>query len=139
MKIPIIVLLSVLYSCGGKQPTPKYGQMTEADLIAQKGKPDEEKKIPVEAGKVLVYPDNEKYQIENSIVTHGFKNPQGDEKLVLYWKHKFKNCAVKQQVLGKKVGHKVLEYQLRCDAQGITVIYPEGSPFVSRIVEHEKK
>lgn len=139
MKIQYLILFTVLSACGAKHSGTQYGKTTVSDLIAEKGKPLEEKDIPVSDGKVFVYAENEKYQIAEGIVTHGFKDPKGDEKLVLFWKHKFKNCSVKNRALSSTKVHAQSEHQLRCDAQGLTVIYTEGSPYVSRIIEHEKK
>lgn len=139
MKSFFYLFFLVLAACGVKHSSVDYGKTTVSDLVATKGEPLEEKAIPVEKGKMLLYGDNEKYQVKNEIVTHGFKDPKGDERTVLYWKHKFRDCDTITKKISVAKGHELPEYELKCPALGQTVIYTEGSDFVSRIIEHEKK
>jgi hypothetical protein len=139
MKSFMYLSLLVLAACGVKHSSVDYGKTTVADLVAEKGQPLEEKTIPVKEAKILLYQDNEKYQVKNDVVTHGFKDPKGDEKTVLYWKHKFRDCTTSTKQISKPKGHELPEYELKCPEQGTTVIYTEGSDFVSRIIEHEKQ
>jgi hypothetical protein len=134
-----LVLLLTISACGVKRSPVDYGKTTVSDLIAKKGEPLEEKAIPVKDGKILVYPDNEKFQAKGDIVTHGFLTPVGDEKNLIYWKHQFKDCNPRIVKISEAKGHSPAEQSLVCDEFGLTVIYTEGSDSVSRIVEHEKK
>lgn len=136
---PILYLsLLVIAACGVKHSSVDYGKTTKADLIAEKGEPLSEKSIPVKDGEIVEFQDNEKFQIKKDIVTHGFKDPKGDEKNLLFWKHKFKNCETTLRKISEKQGHELPEYELKCPEVGVTVIYTEGSEFVSRVVEHAK-
>lgn len=139
MKPFLYLSLLVIAACGVKHTSSvDYGKTTKADLVAEKGEPVAEKTIPVKGGEILEYQDNEKFQIKNDLVTHGFKNPKGDEKNLLFWKHKFKDCDTVIRKISEKNGHVLPEYELKCQSEGITVIYSEGSEFVSRLVEHAK-
>lgn len=140
MKFANLLILIVLSACGAKKSSFEYGKTKVADLIQEKGPPIKEEEIPVKDGKILYYPDNEKYQVNNGIVTNSFKNPKGEQRVLLYWKHKFKDCETKESKLPSKYkGHSPSEYEFFCGEQGKSVIYSEGSEFVSRIVEYEKK
>jgi hypothetical protein len=140
MKPIYCLLLLALAACGAKNDRAvDFGKTTVAALVSEKGPPLEEKPIPVEDGKILVYDGNEKYQVKGEVVTHGFRDPAGDEKLLLYWKHKFKDCEPVERKLAEAQGHLPPEYELKCAAEGTSVIYTHGSEFVSRIIYHEKK
>ncbi len=138
---PFFILgLAILAACGADHSTVKYGQTTTADLIALKGEPLKEEAIPVPENKILIYPENEKYQVKGDVVTHSYKNPKGERKSLIFWKHQFKEC----QTTLKKIdvprhSHGPVEMILACPEQGISVIYTEGLSFVSRVVEYEKE
>jgi hypothetical protein len=139
MKPFLYLSFLVLAACGVKHTSVDYGKTTVSDLVAEKGVPLKEEKTSAKDGKMLIYPDNEKYQVDGDVVTHGLKDPKGDEKTVIYWKHKFKDCATTTQQISKPQGHETPEYELKCPEQGLTVIFRSGSDFVSRIIENEKK
>lgn len=139
MKSFLYMAFLFVAACGVKHSNVDYGKTTVSDLVAARGEPLEEKSIPVVNSKMLMYQDNEKFQIKNDIVTHGFKDPKGDEKSILYWKHKFRECDTTTKKISEPKGHELPEYELKCPEEGITVIYTEGSDFISRIVEHEKQ
>lgn len=139
MKSFLYMAFLFVAACGSKHSDVDYGKTTVSDLVAARGEPLEEKSIPVANSKLLMYQDNEKFQIKNDIVTHGFKDPKGDEKTILYWKHKFRECDTTTKKISEPKGHELPEYELKCPEEGITVIYTEGSDFISRIVEHEKQ
>lgn len=139
MKQTMYLALLLLAACGVKHSSVDYGKTKVSDLVAMKGDPVEEKPIPVQDGKMLIYENNEKFQVKNDIVTHGFKEPKGDERSILYWKHKLKDCDTVTRKVAATDGHIAPEYELKCLSEGITVIYTEGSEFVSRIIEHDKK
>jgi hypothetical protein len=140
MKAFLFISLLSFVACGVKHTSSyDYGKAKVEELIADKGEPLEKEKIPVKDGEIYKYPDNEKYQIQNNIVTAGFKDPKGDEKVLIYWKHKFKNCMTQIIKINEMTVHSPAEYELKCSAEGLSVIYFDGSEFISRIVEHEKK
>lgn len=139
MKQILYLVLLLSAACGVKHSSVDYGKTKVSDLVAMKGPPAEEKSIPVSDGKMLIYNDDEKFQIQNDIVTHGFKNPQGEERTLLYWKHKLKDCETVTNKISKTDGHVAPEFELKCSSEGISVIYTEGSEFISRIIEHDKK
>jgi len=139
MKPIFYLILLTAAACGVKHSSVDYGKTTVSDLKAAKGEPIKEMSIPVKAGKVLQYEGNEKYQVKGDIVTHGFKDPKGDEKTLIFWKHKFKDCETQSRKISESKGHELPEYELKCPSEGLTVIYTEGSEFVSRVIEHEKK
>lgn len=139
MKAIFYLFLLSAAACGVKHSPVDYGKTTISDLKSSKGEPIEEKSIPVKTGKILIYEQNEKYQVKGDIVTHGFKDPKGDEKSLLYWKHKFRDCETETKKISEPKGHELAEFELKCPGEGLTVIYTEGSEFVSRVIEHEKK
>lgn len=139
MKAFLSLILLTAAACGVKHSSVDYGKTSVSDLIAAKGEPIKEMKIPVQDAKVLLYEENEKYQVKGDVVTHGFKDPKGDQKNIIFWKHKFKDCDTVTKQISKPKGHELPEYELKCPEQGLTVIYSEGSEFVSRVIEHEKK
>jgi hypothetical protein len=133
-----LLLLLLLVACG-RPLTVKYGEVNRTDLIAIKGQPLEEKNIPIKDGKILVFSNNEKYQLDGDIVKSGFKDPSGDEKKVIYWQHRLKDCATISKTLPNKDLHLPPEVELACEEMGISVIYTQNSEFVSRVVEYAKK
>lgn len=139
MKFILYLSLLAMAACGVKQHSKEYGKMTVSDLVAEKGQPLEEQKIQVAEGKVLLFEGNEKYQVKGDIVTHGFKDPKGDQKTLIYWKHKLKDCNTTNKKISETKGHELPEYELACPSEGVSVIYTEGSEFVSRVIEYEKK
>jgi hypothetical protein len=139
MKSFLYLSLLTITACGLKHTAIDYGKTTVSDLIAVKGRPVEENKIPVDDGKILIYEDNEKFQAKDNIITHGFKDPKGDERTVIFWKHKFRDCDVRLRKISEPKGHEFPEYEMKCPSLGQSVIYSEGSEFVSRIIEHEKQ
>lgn len=138
MKYSIYLCLLLLVACGQKQRSFNYGKTTVTELKAQLGEPIEEKKIPVENSKILVFEGNEKYQVTNDVVTNGFRDPKGNEKTLLYWKHKFESCDTVINTISERKGHDPSQYELKCPSEGLSVIYLEGSGYISRVVEHEK-
>ncbi len=138
MKPFLYLSLLALAACGVKHSSVDYGKTSSAALISEKGEPLE-KSAPAKSIEIYQYADNEKFQIKDDVVTHGFKDPKGDERTLLFWKHKFKACETVSRKLNVPSGHELPEYELKCPAQGVTVIYTEGSEFVSRVVEHEKQ
>ena len=139
MKPFLLVLFLVLACCGIKQHSFDYGKTTVSALKAEMGEPIEERAIPLEDSKVLIYEDNQKFQVTNDVVTNGFRDPKGNEKTLLFWKHKFNECDTVTNKISEGKGHELSQYELKCPAEGLSVIYTEGSGYISRVVEHEKK
>jgi hypothetical protein len=138
MKSSIYLILLTLFACGVKHRSVEYGKTTKASLVEVKGE-DFDVTFPSKNISIYEYPENEKFQIKNDVVTHGFKDPKGDEKALIFWKHKFKDCVTTTKKIKESKGHEVAEYELKCSSEGLTVIFSEGSEFVSRVVEHEKE
>jgi hypothetical protein len=139
---PVLILgLLFLSACGAKKSSFKIGETTRADVIALKGEPLSEEAVPIPDGKIMRYQDDEKIQLKGEMVTNRFTNPKGDEKLVMWWKHKFKECTgLKLVKLAPDVkSHLPPEIEMACPEEGISVIFTEGSDTISRVVEYEKK
>ena len=141
MRFLLLCSLIVVTSCGApKSSSFKYGQTTRSEIIAEKGEPLSEHTLPTPDGKMMVFENDEKFQLKGEVLVNAFKNPSGDEKLLLFWKHRFKNC----QTVDKKLPHDIKlhtppEHEFSCPSEGVSVIYTEGSDSVSRVVEYEKK
>ncbi len=121
-----LTMLFVLNSCGQKHLSVKYGKTTKAALISMQGPPLKEE------DSVLYYPDDLRYQVESNIVTTGFRTPHEEEKELLYWQRKFKECETYEKKISPE------ERELGCPKAGISIVYVCGSEFISRIVEYEK-
>lgn len=132
-------MLLTLLACGVKRTPVEYGKTTVSELIAIKGEPLSEEKIPVKDSRLLEFPRNEKFQIQNDKVTHAFQDPDRGERSVLYWKHRFKDCETEIRKLEKADEHVMAEIEFACPAEGMSVIYTEGSEFVSRVIEYAKR
>jgi hypothetical protein len=134
-----IILFPVLFvfvSCGAKHSSRKaFGKMTVAELVREKGRPIKEENIPVTNGKVLQYPNDERFQVKGDIVTNSFRQPKTEEVTLLYWKNNFKDCETVDKTL-KSEGHGPAEKELACPAMGVSVLYTDGSGVVSRVVEY---
>lgn len=136
-----LLLLSLLLSaaCGVKPSNIDFGKTTSKDLISEMGEPIEIKPVAEAKSEIYLYENNEKFQIKDDVVTHGFADPKGEEKSLLFWKHKLKDCNTTEKMIAPPVGHELPEYELKCAEEGVTVIYTKGSEFVSRVIHHEKK
>ncbi len=135
MKPILFLLLVMTVSCGVKKKGPEYGKTTVNDLVHAEGEPIKKEEIPIDNGVVFHYADNVKYQIQGELVEVGFKNPKGDEKNLLYWKHKFKDCQTKSIEHTQAAGsHTEKEIEFSCPAEGISVIHVKNSSTVLRVV-----
>lgn len=139
MKPILFFLLILTVSCGVKKKSSQdYGKTTSDELIKTEGEPIKKESIPIDNGVIFHYPDDVKYQIQNDVVEVGFKNPVGDEKSVLYWKHKFKDCKTITKELPSK-SHMESEIEFSCPEEGQSVIYLKNSPTILRVIEYAKK
>jgi hypothetical protein len=111
--------------------------VSRAAVIEAKGEPLEEKDLPLDGGKMMIYPNEEKFQLKGDEVTHAFRQPEEKEQTLIYWQHKFKDCQTKTKKLPQDIkGHIPAEIEYSCPELNIRVIYTEGSGMVSRII-HE--
>lgn len=138
MRQILFLSLLVLAACGMRPSNIDFGKTTSKELIAERGEPLEVRKISEVSSEIYQYDNNEKFQIKNDIVIQGVFDPKGEEKSLLYWKHKLKECDTSERMIKKPVGHEMPEYELSCSSEGVTVIYSGGSEFVSRVIHHEK-
>lgn len=140
MRPLFLFFLVFAISCAANRKEAQYGKTTLPELIILKGEPIKEEPIPIEGGKILIYEDDEKFQIQNQIVTHRLRNPTIDESNLIYWKHAFKECDfIITKVSQKTEGHELEEYLMKCDALGIGVVYFDRTEMVLRVMEYEKK
>lgn len=137
----LALVLCAFASCSGKSSKAvDYGVTTSAQLKEMKGEPEAlQLKDAAHSAEVLVYPDNEKFQIEKDVVVAGFRNPSAQERSLLYWRHKFKDQETSFQAASSSaVGHLPGEMELKSAEAGITVIYDPNVDAVTRVVEHAK-
>lgn len=140
MKLTLLLSALFLISCGAQKNDPHYGTTTIKELVEVKGDPIKEEVIPVDDSKILHYENDEKYQVQNGIVTNGYMNPSSEQRTLIYWKHAFKDCEVIiQKVSTKIVGHEKPEFVMKCDAKGTGVVYTEDSDIVLRIIKYATK
>ena len=140
MRLILLFTMILVASCAANKREAQFGKTTTAELVVLKGQPLEEETIPLEGAKILIYEDDEKFQVENDVVTHSFRNPTTDESNLIYWKHAYKGCAATNEVISKETdGHQLVEYLMKCDAEGTGVIYKDQSDKISRIIQYEKK
>lgn len=138
MLLRYAVLLTLALACGERGQSIRYGETTRAALVSELGEPEAIEK-PVEASEVLVYPDNQKFQVTNDVVTAGFRDPAPEERSLLYWRHKFEACATSFTELAKSEGHIKALKELACARQGLSVIYDPNIDQVIRVVNHAEK
>lgn len=137
-----LCLLILISSCGGarKSHSFKMGETTRADIVAELGEPLTVDTPPVENTKVLNYRNGDKYQLKNDILVNRFADPKEDQRSLLWWRHKFRNCVTKEVTLPQDIkAHTPPEVELSCPSEGLSVIYTTGSENISRVVEFEKK
>jgi len=132
--------LLLVSACGANRSSLKMGETTRADVISQKGEPLSEEKLPIKDSSIMNYKNDEKIQLKGDVVMNRFTNPVADEKLVIWWKHKFKDCSTFSQPLAHdSKSHTPPEIEFSCPEEGLKVIYTEGADIISRVVEYEKK
>lgn len=133
-----ILLLFTAVSCAEQVRTVHYGKTSKRELQTQMGEPIKVEN-PLPQVEVLSFEDNSKYQIQNDIVTAGFRNPSEEEKSLLHWRHILRDCQTTFTELSKpKDSHLQAEKQLSCSELGISVIYDPNVDQVTRVVDHAK-
>ncbi len=128
---PFLFLL-LLIACGEKK-TIRPGVSTKTDVIQIKGEPFRTDDVP--SGEVLTFKDNEKVQITGDKVSATFRDPVGDEKNVLFWRHAFRECETTEKNISEDA---VPEVELACAKEGKSVIFVKGSGKILRISEYER-
>lgn len=138
----LICVLLTAWSCGRSRPESKIqlGQSTRAQVVEEKGEEGKEEKIPVKDAVSVSFSDGDRIQFKNDIAVVRFSEAVGDEKSLLWWKHKFKDCATTTTTLEHvKHAHVLPEKEFKCASEGLSIIFYEGSDVVVRVVEIEKK
>lgn len=139
MRITLLIFLLIFASCGVKKNEPHYGKTTKEELTLLLGEPSRVEEIPVENSNILHYANGDKYQIKNNIVSNAFMVPKTEEATLVYWQHALKHCDVKIEVLKKElIGHELPEKIMKCDTEGVGVIFNENSSHVLRVYKYEK-
>lgn len=142
-RIFTVVVLMALYACSApKRGKVEYGVTTVAQLKAELGGPvGEQPATENQPQQVLLYPENQKFQIEGKVVTAGFRDPTEEERALLYWRHRFRNEETTFTAVSSAGAstHLAPEMQLRCLSQGITIIYDPNQDAVTRVVEHVRQ
>ena len=133
----IVFCLAVLMGCADSSSKIRYGETTKAALIAEKGQPTAtEKPGGLVAGEILIYGEEQKYQVSRDVVVAGFRNPTSEERSLLYWRHQLKDCATTFLDVAAADSHLRPEKELKCAALGLSVIYDPNIDQVTRVVEH---
>ncbi|MFP5490696.1 MAG: hypothetical protein ACLGG0_04305 [Bacteriovoracia bacterium] len=132
------LLLILAMACGEKSTRVKYGLMTKAALISEKGEPQSVEK-PTSTAEVLVYADNQKYQVSKDVVIAGLRDPSVEERSLLYWRHQFKDCSTTFKEMKKPDNHLHASKELSCAKLGLSVVYDPNIDQVTRVVEHAEE
>lgn len=132
------LLLLTAVSCAEQVRSVQFGKTSKRELQAQMGEPIKVEN-PLPQVEVLSFEGDSKYQIQDDIVTAGFRNPNEEEKSLLYWRHAFRDCQTTFTELSKpKDSHLHAEKQLSCIELGLSVIYDPNVDQVTRVVDHAK-
>lgn len=141
MRLMLFMALSLgLLGCSGpKRSEVKFGLTTAAQLKESKGEPVSLQSLDKEqVGQVLVYPKNEKFQInKEEIVVASFRDPTENERSLLYWRHQFQGKETSfSEIKTTAESHTGPEMELKCPSLGVSVIYDPNVDAVVRVVEH---
>jgi len=109
-----ILLLFTAVSCADQVKLIDYGKTSKRDLQSQMGEPTKIEN-PVPKVEVLTYENDQKFQVQDDVVTAGFRKPTEEEKSLLYWRHTLRDCQTTFIELSKpKDSHLFAEKQLSC-------------------------
>jgi hypothetical protein len=133
-----MTLCLVLCSSCGVKNSVHFGETSKADLLQLKGAPLREETIPVKDSSLVIYENDETYQIKNGVVTNKFSNPGPDQKSLSWWKHKFKECKTELKRLPSSDSHIPSDMEFICAEEGIKVVYQEGNEIILKVVEYAK-
>ena len=129
---PFFIFL-LLIACGEKKSV-EPGITSRGSLIKIKGEPLKTEQVP--SGEILTYKENEKFQVTENKVSASFRDPSGEERNVLFWRHHFRECEVKEVPLSEEA---IPEIELSCASFGKSVVFVKNSGKVTRISEYERK
>lgn len=129
---PFLFLL-ILTSCG-ERPSIRPGITSKTELLEMKGEPLKTRNVP--AGEVFTYRNNEAIQLSENKVTAIFRDPSGDERQVLYWRHLFKDCQTSEKAINDEP---MPEIELSCGSLGKSVVFVKGTGQVVRVGEYESR
>ncbi len=133
-----ILLLFTAVSCADQVKIIDYGKTSKRELQAELGEPTKVEN-PVAKVEVLTYENDQKYQVQDEVVTAGFRKPTEEEKSLIYWRHLLRDCQTTFVELSKpKDSHLQAEKQLSCSELGVSVIYDPNVDQVTRVVDHAK-
>lgn len=127
------LILFILIGCGEKRSV-RPGVSSKSELIQIMGEPFRTDEVP--AGEVLAYKNNDKFQITGNTVTDIFRDPSGDERNLLYWRHRFKDCETSERPV---TDDPAPEIELSCSKLGQSAIFLQGSGKVIRVGEYESR
>ncbi len=128
---PFFIFL-LLIACSEKR-TIVPGVTSRSALIEMKGEPLKTEEVP--SGEILSYKENEKIQVSGNKVSATFRDPSGDERNVLFWRHHFRDCDVRELPLSDET---IPEIELSCASLGKSVVFVKNSGKVTRISEYER-
>jgi len=139
----LIGALGALVACSGPRTGKvQFGVTTAAQLKEARGEPVSQQAVTAEhPSQVLIYPQDEKFQVEKDIVVAGFRNPTLAEQSLLYWRHRFQGKETTFTSLDQHTEHShgASEMQLRCPSEGLTIVYDSNRDIVTRVVEHAQQ
>lgn len=138
-RLIICTSLIIATSCSEQSKRVKYGTTTREELTSELGEPEkiENPKTTIE---VLVYKNNQKFQVTKKIVVAGMRDPKNEEKSLLYWKHTYKDCQTTTTVLKVSDGSDLQAHkQFGCSSLGQFVVYDPNIDQVIRVVDHVEK
>jgi len=130
-------LLLFITSCSFGTKPLQFGQSTKADIVSNQGQPQKTELIKSNL-EILVFENDQKYQLTDDVLTHYWRNPEGEEKFLSFWKKKFENCLT-EKITIEDQRHVAGLYELKCQEMGLSVIYSEGNDFIERVVEYEAR
>lgn len=137
-----VLLLFILSACGDKATTKvvQLGRTTLSELKTLLGEPkrvDTFKTPALSSSQIVVYNENQKYQVEDDKVVATFRAPFEQEKSLLYWKHRCRNERTTFRSLKRKVdNHLKAEQEFACKQSRITVIYDPNVDKVVRVINY---
>lgn len=121
----------LLFACAEKRSIAP-GLTTRSALVELKGAPENTQEVP--GGEVLSY-GTERYQIKREMLTAVFRDPVGEEKNLLFWRHKFRDCETTERKLSDEVN---AEVEFACPSSGVSAIFVEGTGRVVRVSDYER-
>ena len=134
MKSGIIFFIIFLSACS-KSTNKAFLNQTEEQLIAQKGQPDSIKKSTTLIDVAFYTYGDEMFQLADSVITAVFRNPEGDEIFLQYWRKIYPKASFVRANI-KETKADLVEYTI--EEEKIKVLYDRGVDRVVRVVEFEE-